>query len=71
MKMTLRVLIGVVGLVVIVLAIKHFTKSVREPSANLTPAPQKIGGTFTSTENGYSHRIPEGWESNLRRRPKR
>ena len=63
MKMTLRVLIGVVGLVVIVLAIKQFTKSVREPSGNFTPPPQKIGETFTSVENGYSHRIPQGWES--------
>src|SRR5438552_5629045 len=63
MKMTLRVLIGVVGLVVIVLAIKQFTNSVREPSANSTPPPQKIGEMFTSVENGYSHRIPQGWES--------
>jgi len=63
MKMTLRVLIGVVGLVVIVLGIKQFTTGVREPSGNFTPAPQKIGETFTSAENGYSHRIPQGWES--------
>jgi hypothetical protein len=63
MKMTLRVLIGVVGLVVIVLAIKQFTKGVREPSVNSTPPPQKIGEMFTSVENGYSHRIPQGWES--------
>ncbi len=63
MKMTLRVLIGVVGLVVIVLGIKQFTTGVREPSGNFTLTPQKIGETFTSAENGYSHRIPQGWES--------
>lgn len=63
MKMSLRVLIGVVGLVLIVLAIKQFTKGVREPSGNSTPPPLKIGETFTSAENGYSHRIPQGWES--------
>lgn len=63
MKTTLRVLIGVVGLVVIVLAIKQLTKGVREPSGNSTPPPQRIGETYTSAENGYSHRIPQGWES--------
>jgi len=63
MKMTLRVLIGVVGVVVIVLAIKQLTKSVQEPSGNSTPPPQKIGEMFASVENGYSHRIPQGWES--------
>jgi hypothetical protein len=63
MKMALRVLIGVVGLVVIVLAIKQFPKGVPKPSGYSTPAPQKIGGTFTSAENGYSHRIPQGWET--------
>jgi hypothetical protein len=57
MKMSLRVLIGVVGLVLIVLAIKQF---VREPSDNSTPPPLKIGETFTSAENGYSYRIPQG-----------
>ncbi len=63
MKMVLRVLVGFVALVVIILAIKYFNKSVPEQFGTSTPAPQKIGGTFTSAENGYSHRIPEGWES--------
>jgi len=63
MKMALRVLVGLVALVVIVLAIKHFNKGVPEPSRTSTPAPQKIGETFTSAENGYSHRIPLGWEN--------
>lgn len=63
MKKSLLALIGVVGLVVIVLVIKQSPKGVPEPSIYSTPAPQKIGGTFTSTENGYSHRIPQDWES--------
>jgi len=63
MKSALRLLIGVVALVVIVLVIKQFNKGVSEPSGYSIPAPQKIGGTFTSAENGYSHRIPEGWET--------
>ncbi len=62
MKMTFRVLIGVGILVVIVLGIEKFTKGVREVSGKSTPAPQKIGDTFTSAEHGYSHRIPLGWE---------
>jgi hypothetical protein len=64
MKIALRVLIGVVILVAIVLAIKQFPKGgVQEVSSNSTPAPQKIGDTFTSAEHGYSHRIPLGWET--------
>jgi hypothetical protein len=62
MKMMLRVLIGLVILVVIVLGIKQFPKGVREVPRNSTPAPQKIGDTFTSAEHGYSYRIPLGWE---------
>jgi hypothetical protein len=64
MKIALRVLIGVVILVAIVLGIKQFPKGgVKEVSRNSTPAPQKIGDTFTSAEHGYSHRIPLGWET--------
>jgi hypothetical protein len=62
MKLALRVLIGVVILVAIVLGIKQFSKDVREVRGKPTPAPQKIGETFTSVEQGYSHRIPLGWE---------
>ena len=61
--MALRVLIGVVCLVVIVFVIKQFNKGAPESLPYSIPASQKIGGTFTSAENGYSHRIPEGWES--------
>ena len=58
MKIALRVLIGVVILVAIVLGINQFPKGgVQEVSSNSTPAPQKIGDTFTSAEYGYSHRI--------------
>ena len=49
-------------MVAIVLGIKQFSKDVRKVSRNATPAPQKIGETFTSVEHGYSHRIPLGWE---------
>jgi hypothetical protein len=63
MKMILRVVIGIIVLVVIALGIKQFTKDVREVPGKFTPAPLKIGEAFTSAENGYSHRIPQGWES--------
>jgi hypothetical protein len=63
MKMALRALIWLVAVVVIVLAIKQFNKGVPAPPSKSTAAPQKIGGTFTSAENGYSHRIPLGWET--------
>jgi hypothetical protein len=62
MKLALRMLIGVVILVAIVLGIKQFPKGAREVPGKSTPAPQKIGETFTSVEHGYSHRIPLGWE---------
>lgn len=63
MKIILRVLVGLVVIVVIFLVVKQVTKGVRELPAEARPAPQKIGEMFTSVENGYSHRIPQGWES--------
>lgn len=61
MKSAVRVLIAVVALATVILVIKQSNKSISGPSGHSTPAPQRIGGTFTSAENGYSHRIPEGW----------
>src|SRR5437870_1742046 len=61
--MILRVVVSLVVVVVIFLVVKQFTKGVREPAGESTPAPQEIGETFTSAENGYSHRIPKGWET--------
>ena len=63
MKMFLRVLIGLIGLVVIILGVKQFTKGVHEISGKTSASPPKMGETYTSTENNYSHRIPENWES--------
>ena len=59
----MRILIGVIGLVVMVLGIKQIYKGVHEMSGTSSPVPQKLGETFTSTESGYSHRIPDGWKS--------
>ena len=59
-------MVSLVVVVVIFLVVKQFTKGVREPAGESTPtapAPQEIGETFTSAENGYSHRIPKGWET--------
>jgi len=61
MKMVLRVGLGLVGLVVIVLGVKQFATGIREVSGKRTTQPQKLGETYTSTENGYTHRIPQGW----------
>ena len=63
MKMVMRIVIGLIGLVVIVLGVKQFTKGVHEISGKGSPAAQKVGETYTSTENHYSHKIPDGWQS--------
>lgn len=63
MKMVLRIVAGLVGLVVIVLGVKQFTKGVHEMSGKGKAPAQKLGETYTSTDSGYSHRIPQGWES--------
>src|SRR5262249_19089652 len=51
------------GLVVMVLGVKQFTKGVHELSGKPTVSAQKLGEVYTSKENGYSHRIPEKWET--------
>ena len=61
MKMPMRILVGIIGLVVVILGIKQMYKGVREMSGTAAPQAQKLGETYYSTENGYSHRIPQGW----------
>lgn len=63
MKMVMRVVVGLIGLVVVFLGVKQFTKGVREMSGKSSAPAQKLGETYTSTENNYSHKIPEGWQS--------
>jgi hypothetical protein len=63
MKVILRVLIGLVGIVAIVLGVRQFSSGIREISAKPAIQSQKMGETFVSKQNGYSHRIPLGWES--------
>lgn len=64
MKMLVRIAVGIIGLVVLVFGIKQMITGMGEMSGkSRTSQPQKIGETFTSTENGYSHRIPQGWEN--------
>jgi hypothetical protein len=63
MKMPMRILTGVIGLIVLILGIKQMYKGVHEMSGAGSAPPQKMGETFTSAENGYAHRIPDGWES--------
>jgi hypothetical protein len=69
MKSALRILLGLVGLVVIVLGAKQFTKGVPELLSKPTVSTRKLGEVYTSKENGYSHRIPEKWESKAGPRP--
>ena len=69
MKTVLRIVVGLIGLVVIVLGVKQFTKGVHELSGKSSAPSQKLGETYTSTENNYSHRIPEGWQSKPGPRP--
>ena len=61
--MVLRIVAGLVGLVVIFFGVKQIIKGTKEISGQ-PPATQtqKLGETYTSTENGYSHRIPQGWQ---------
>ena len=61
--MVLRIVVGLIGLVVVFLGVKQFTKGVHEMSGKSSAPPQKLGETYTSTEKGYSHRIPQGWEN--------
>lgn len=64
MKMVLRIVGGLVGLVVIFFGVKQIMTGAREMSGKSTATqPQKLGETYTSTEGGYTHRIPEGWQS--------
>jgi predicted Zn-dependent protease len=53
---------GLIGLVVIVLGVKQIYEGVHEMSGTSAASTQKLGETFASVENGYSHRIPEGWQ---------
>ena len=64
MKALVRIAVGILGLIVVVFGIKQILTGAREISGkSQTSQPQKIGETFTSTANGYSYRIPQGWES--------
>jgi hypothetical protein len=63
MKSVMRILMGLVGLVVMVLGVKQFTKGVHELSGKPTVSAHKLGEVYTSKENGYSYRIPEKWEN--------
>ncbi|HJT81111.1 MAG TPA: hypothetical protein VJ719_07935 [Chthoniobacterales bacterium] len=63
MKILMRILVGVIGLVVIILGLKQIYKGVGQMTGKASPAAQKAGEVYTSTENGYSHRVPANWES--------
>ena len=62
MKTSLRILVGILGLAAIFFGIKQIIRGTKELSGQPITQTQKLGETFTSTENGYSHRIPQGWE---------
>ena len=63
MKILVRILAVVIGLVVVVLGLKQIYKGVGEMTGKTSTSAQKMGETYTSSENGYSHRIPAGWEN--------
>jgi hypothetical protein len=63
MKILTRILAVIIGLVVVVLGLKQIYKGVGEMSGKASPSSQKLGETYSSTDNGYSHRIPAGWEN--------
>src|SRR5207244_7072088 len=69
MKMIMRIAIGIVALVAIVLGVRQFMQGVHEISGKPATQTQKLGETYTSTEHGYSHRIPAGWQSKPAARP--
>lgn len=62
MKMVFRILVGLLGLVVTFFAVKQVITGVRQIAGTSTQ-PQKLGETYTSSEGGYTHRIPQGWQS--------
>jgi len=60
--MWLRLLVGIIGLIAIGVGIKQIIRGTKELTGQPVTQTQKLGETYTSTENGYSHRIPQGWE---------
>ncbi len=70
MKVVWRVVIGVLGIIAIVFGVRQVMSGVREISGKAPETqPQKLGGTFTSDEGGFSFRIPEGWQTKPAARP--
>ena len=67
MKVVVRIAVGIIGLVIVVLGLKQIYKGVGEMSGKSgkksSPPSQQLGETYTSAENGYSHKIPQGWEN--------
>jgi hypothetical protein len=62
MKTSLRIVVGILGLVAIFFGVKQIIRGTKELSGQPVTQTQKLGETYTSTENGYSHRFPQGWE---------
>jgi hypothetical protein len=60
--MWLRLLVGIIGLIAIGVGIKQIIRGSKELTGQPVTQTQKLGETYTSTENRYSHRIPQGWE---------
>ena len=63
MKLVLRLLLGIVGLVAIFLGVRQFMTGVGQLSGK-APATQAqtVGETFTASDGTYSYRVPKGWE---------
>ncbi|CAN5431891.1 hypothetical protein BH20VER3_BH20VER3_13720 [soil metagenome] len=69
MKTFLRIAVGLIALVVIVLGVKQMSRGVHEMAGTGSPPPQELGETYTSVQNGYSFRIPKGWQTKARPQP--
>lgn len=69
MKMFLKIAVGLVGLIVIFFGVRQMSRGVQEMSGTNSSPAQELGETYTSTQNGYSFRIPKGWETKSGPRP--
>ncbi|MGI8889742.1 MAG: DcrB-related protein [Chthoniobacterales bacterium] len=63
MKKILLLVAGLIGLIVIFFGVKQMSRGVHEMTGASSPPPQELGETYTSMQNGYSFRIPKGWET--------
>jgi hypothetical protein len=63
-KIVLRIAGALVALIILFFGVRQIMTGAREmPEKPAASQPSKLGETYTSIQGGYTHRIPEGWQS--------